>query len=387
MFASISFAASSATLDTVTRDERRDVTFRDRPSPFDRHPPNAGVRHNATNWKRSVNPFTRMVSTLGHSAGDIRVIKEDHSGRTVGNRIRRVRMTVTDLDLHRGFAGVGTAGMPAETMAAFLDGTERLPAVQAIRAAMRSSLLDREAPQTDIALLDAACGTGTETRLLAESLRGRRVIGLDHNQGLLDLAAARAAGTANDDHSNGAQAADGRTAVENSTIEWICADVRVTGLPDESVAAVRIERGLIYVSDGDFAVAEFARVLAPGGILVAYELDYGGLLLPIGGASPALLREVIAVMEASLPAPWAGRRLARWMTDAGLTDVTVTPMSIFAGPAVADRIVGDTVRTAVSEGRLHPDALDWLDSLVLEPPSLTAVTAAGFITTAVKAKR
>jgi hypothetical protein len=75
------------------------------------------------------------------------------------------------------------------------------------------------------------------------------------------------------------------------------------------------------------------------------------------------------------------------MADAGLTEVTVTPMNISAGPIVADRIVGDTVRTAVAEGRLSADALDWLDMLVLEPPSQPAVTVVGYITTAVKAER
>jgi ubiquinone/menaquinone biosynthesis C-methylase UbiE len=310
-------------------------------------------------------------------------------------------MTVTDLDLHRGFLGVGTSAMPAEVMAAFLDGTDRIPAVQAIRAVMRSSLLGRQAPPADIALLDAACGTGTETRGLAEALRGRRVIGLDHNQGLLEIAASRAAATATAGGPAGsglasdapatagdAPAVAGNVAepAEPATIEWVCADVRATGLPDESVAAARIERGLIYVADADAAVAEFARVLAPGGILVAYELDYGGLLLPIADAPPELIHDVNRVMEASLPAPWAGRRLARWMADAGLTELTVTPMNISTGPTVADRIVGDTVRTAVAEGRLRADALDWLDMLVLEPPSLPAATVVGYVTTAVKAK-
>lgn len=299
-------------------------------------------------------------------------------------------MTVTDLDLHRSFLGVGAAGMEAEAMAAFLDGADRVPAVQAIRAVMRTSLLEREAPRADIALLDAACGTGTETRLLAASLPGKLVIGLDHNQGLLDLAAARAATTADEPmngRSSGANTADGRTLIEQPAIEWICADVRATGLPDESVAAARIERGLIYVADADVAVAEFARVLAPGGMLVAYELDYGGLLLPAGNASPDLMREINVVMEESLPAPWAGRRLARWMTDAGLTDVTVNPMNIVAGPAAADRIVGDTIRTAVAEGRLRADAVDWLDTVALEPPALPAITVVGFIATAIKARR
>jgi ubiquinone/menaquinone biosynthesis C-methylase UbiE len=319
----------------------------------------------------------KRISALRHSADDIRAVTYDHLHALFVQTIRRVRMTVTDLDLHRGFAGVDTATIPAETMAAFLDGADKVPAVQAIRALMRSSLLDREAPRADIALLDAACGTGSETRVLAESLRGKLVIGLDHNKELLELAATRTAGTAT---------ADGQAA-EGSTIEWICADVRATGLPDESVAAARIERGLIYVGDADVAVAEFARVLAPGGVLVTYELDYGGLLLPIADASSELMRDVNAVMEASLPAPWAGRRCARWMSDAGLTEVTVTPMNITAGPIVADRIVGDTVRTAVAEGRLRDDALDWLDMLVLEPPSLPAITVVGFLTTAVKPGR
>lgn len=278
---------------------------------------------------------------------------------------------MTTIDLHREFRGDGSAGRSPEAMAAFLDGAERLPAVQTIRAAMRSALLDRDTPPADVALLDAACGTGTETRLLASQLPGQRVIGLDHNQMLLDIAIARAA-----------EAAAGQP-----TVEWICTDVRKTGLPDASVAAIRIERGLIYVADADVAVAEFARILAPCGVLVAYELDYGGIVLPVGEASPELMREVNAVMEASLPAPWAGRRLARWMADAELTDVTVTPMNISAGPAVANRIVGDTIRTAVAEGRLRAEALEWLDTIELEPPALPAITVVGFLTTAVKPKR
>lgn len=276
-------------------------------------------------------------------------------------------------DLHRSFQGAGQVSRAAEEMAAFLDGADRVPAVQAIRAAMRSVLLDREPPAADIALVDAACGTGTETRTLAAALPGRRVVGLDHNRALLDLARARALPAT---EVNG---------TPKPIIEWLCADVRDTGLPEASVAAVRIERGLIYLPDPRPAVAEFARILAPGGIFVGYELDYGGLLLPIGNAPPELMREINAVMEASLPSPWAGRRLARWAAGAGLAEITVTPMDIFAGPVVADRIVGDTVRTAVAEERLRAEALDWLDSIALEPQGLPAITVVGFVTAAVKA--
>lgn len=302
------------------------------------------------------------------------------------------------IDLHRSFRGDGPADEAVAAMVAFLDGADQVPAVLAIRAAMRRRLLDREVPPADFVLLDAACGTGTETRLLANMLPGRRVIGLDHNRGLLEFAAARERGMAAPESATAPATAEsvsnvsaealepdaGGVAVETLPIEWICADMRDTGLPDASVAAVRVERGLIYLENPEVAVAEFARVLAPGGVLVAYELDYGGLLLPIGTAPPGLIREVNAVMEDSLPTPWAGRRLARWMKGTGLTYVTVSPMSICAGPTVANRIVGDTVRTAVAQDRLRADALDWLDTCTLEPPELPAITVAGFLTTAVK---
>jgi ubiquinone/menaquinone biosynthesis C-methylase UbiE len=302
------------------------------------------------------------------------------------------------IDLHQSFRGDGSADEAVAAMAAFLDGADRVPAVRAIRAAMRRQLLDREVPPADFSLLDAACGAGTETRQLANMLPGRHVVGLDHNRGLLELAAARersmtiselapepaTAESASDRSLEVLELSTGRVAVDTLPVVWICADMRDAGLPDASVAAVRVERGLIYLENPEVAVAEFARVLVPGGVLVAYELDYGGLLLPIGTASPDLIREVNAVMEASLPTPWAGRRLARWMEGTGLTDVTVSPMSICAGPAVANRIVGDTVRTAVAQGRLRADALDWLDTCAFEPPGLPAITVAGFLTTAVK---
>ena len=293
--------------------------------------------------------------------------------------MRQVAERAKTTDLHREFRGDSSAAKSPEAMVAFLDGADRLAVVQGIRAAMREPLLDRDVPEAPIALLDAACGAGTETRHLAARLPGKLVVGIDHNQQLLDIARLRAAELA--------AGQDGDETAEPATIDWVCADIRKTGLPDESVAAARVERGLIYVADGEVAVAEFARVLAPGGVLVAYELDYGGLVLPAGDAPPPLMHQVLAVLEASLPAPWAGRRLARWMAGAGLTDLTVTPMNIWAGPAVADRIFGDTVRTAVAEGRLDPDALAWLDSLALEPPALPAYTVVGFLTTAVKPGR
>lgn len=269
-------------------------------------------------------------------------------------------------DLHREFLDAGAAarsGSAVEAMASFLDGVARLPSVQAIRSAMRVALLDREAPRAAVALLDAACGIGAETRLLAGSFSGRRVIGLDQSQDLLDVAASRT-----------------EPGIE---IEWRRADVRATGLDDASVAAVRVERGLIYLADAEVAVAEFARVLAPGGVVVAYELDYGGLVLPLGDASPALMREVNDVMEASLPGAWVGRRLPRWLADAGFTGVTATPMTIALTPATADRIVGDTIRGAVADGRLRDDALGWLDSLAHEPAALPSLTVVGFVTTGV----
>jgi SAM-dependent methyltransferase len=90
---------------------------------------------------------------------------------------------------------------------------------------------------------DVGCGTGILTRLLAE--RGFEVTGIDPNEDM--LAEARAAG---------------------GPVEYRPGEAAATGLDDASVALVTVAQAFHWF-DADAALAEFNRVLRPGGRVAA----------------------------------------------------------------------------------------------------------------------
>jgi SAM-dependent methyltransferase len=90
---------------------------------------------------------------------------------------------------------------------------------------------------------DVGCGTGILTRLLAE--RGLDVVGVDANEDM--LAEARAAGGA---------------------AEYRRGEAASTGLDDASVALVSVAQAFHWF-DADTALAEFFRILKPGGHVAA----------------------------------------------------------------------------------------------------------------------
>lgn len=95
--------------------------------------------------------------------------------------------------------------------------------------------------------LDAACGTGRYARLLAD--RGHQVIGVDSSPDML----ARA-----------------RTRVPAARFEQ--ADLAALPVPDDSVDLVTCGLALTHLPDLAPAIAEFARVLRPGGHLVIADI-------------------------------------------------------------------------------------------------------------------
>ncbi len=71
-------------------------------------------------------------------------------------------------------------------------------------------------------------------------------------------------------------------------------------LGDAEVDGVRTERVLMYVPDQQRAVSELARVVRPGGRVVAFELDYGATLvdLPDQGTARHVLDWLAAAQDA-----------------------------------------------------------------------------------------
>ena len=181
-------------------------------------------------------------------------------------------------DLHRGFHDPRHA--PADDLVRFLEEADRLPGFRAVRQAMREAI----DPRPGMRLLDAGCGVGLETARLASDHPDMHVTGVDRNAELLEIARRRA-----------------------PEVDWVEADLTDLDLAPE-FDAVRTERVLIHVPEVESVVDNLIGVLAPGGRLALFELDYGGTILA-PGADEAVADRVAETLYASLEQPQAGRRL------------------------------------------------------------------------------
>jgi ubiquinone/menaquinone biosynthesis C-methylase UbiE len=97
------------------------------------------------------------------------------------------------------------------------------------------------------AVADIACGTGSGSELLRTAGGAARVVGVD-----IDAEAVA--------YARAAHAPDG--------VEFACAPGERTGLPDASVEVVVSFETIEHVPSDRALLAEFARVLRPGGVLV-----------------------------------------------------------------------------------------------------------------------
>lgn len=107
-------------------------------------------------------------------------------------------------------------------------------------------------PPGERQVVDAGCGSGTKSLQLAR--RGYRVLGLDLSHSILEQARASARDTGLE-----------------STLEFKQADLTRIDLPSASVSRAICWGVLMHVPGIESAVAELARILEPGGILVISE--------------------------------------------------------------------------------------------------------------------
>jgi ubiquinone/menaquinone biosynthesis C-methylase UbiE len=110
------------------------------------------------------------------------------------------------------------------------------PAHDAVVAELRSAGSHR--------VLDVGCGTGILATRIGEDGSGARVVGCDLSMGMLRRAAARVRGA------------------------WVQGDALRLPLRDGALDAVVSTQALHFLPDRRAALAEFHRVLRPGGLLV-----------------------------------------------------------------------------------------------------------------------
>src|SRR4051794_5240033 len=113
-----------------------------------------------------------------------------------------------------------------------------------------ATVLDRLPLEGDERVLDAGCGSGRVTELLAARLPHGRVVALDGSPSMVE-------------------AAKERLASFGDRIEYVVADLGQPLPVDGLVHAVVSTATFHWVPDHDALFANLARVLAPGGRLVA----------------------------------------------------------------------------------------------------------------------
>ncbi|AWB89477.1 class I SAM-dependent methyltransferase [Salinibacterium hongtaonis] len=155
-----------------------------------------------------------------------------------------------------------------------------------------------------LSVLDIGCGPGTITVDLARRVAPGRVIGLDASAEVI----AKARTLADDEGVD--------------TVEFVVGDAYSTGFSDDSFDIVHAHQTLQHVADPVAVLREMRRVMKPGGVVAARDVDYAGTM--VYPTSPGLERwaELYQQVHRSNGGePDAGRRLKAWAREAGFATV------------------------------------------------------------------
>ncbi len=187
-------------------------------------------------------------------------------------------------------------------------------------------------------ILDVGCGLGDDSASMAK--RGATVVGVDSSASMVEAARAR--------HGQ----------VEGLSFE--VADGAALPFDGGSFDAGRIDRVLQHIADPAPVIREMARVLKPGGALVAYDNDWE--TLTVDHPDRALTRTILNAWCDRFPRGWIGRQMVPMFLDAGLVEVEASPRTlILRDLETADRLY---CFFATAEGALPPDdAARWSDAL------------------------
>jgi SAM-dependent methyltransferase len=234
---------------------------------------------------------------------------------------------------HRANAGAASA----ERLAGALDAQAANPGVCDLRTWAHAALAAAPGERA----VDVGSGTGSETGVLAAAVApGGEAVGVEPNAGLRAVA-------------------EQRVAEAGGSARFVEGDACALPFEDASVDILWCERVLQHLAEPDGAVAEFARVLRPGGRVALLDTDWATMILHPG--PPEVVDVLTARARAAAADPYAGRRLAGRLHAAGLTVTRTAGRSMVQEPtAVAWPVVRMVAEGAVRDGTLAEAARDAL---------------------------
>ncbi len=219
-----------------------------------------------------------------------------------------------------------------------MDATAKWQATLDLRAWERNrlGLVDGER------LLDVGCGTGDAAISLAADLGPTgELVGVDASATMIGVARQR-----------GVQAP--------CAVRFVVGDARYLDEADATFDAVRSERTLQWLVDPTIAVAEFERVLRPGGRLSLIDTDWSTLSLDVGDQAVAkIVREGVRIERNR--ASNVGRRLSALAVDAGFEVIatrTATQTWTRWNPDESPAPDGCFSMTSLAEGLVETGHLD-----------------------------
>ncbi len=157
--------------------------------------------------------------------------------------------------------------------------------------------------QAGLSLLDVGCGPGTITVEFADRLAPGRVVGLDAAAEVIDKA----------------------RAFERSNLEFVVGDAYALPFDDDTFDLAHAHQTLQHVADPVAVLRELRRVVKPGGVVAARDVDYAGVIwYPLLPGLAEWLDLYERVHRSNGGEPDAGRRLKAWAREAGFTEVVPT---------------------------------------------------------------
>ncbi len=199
---------------------------------------------------------------------------------------------------------------------------------------------------TGISVLEVGCGLGDDVfRMAARIGPNGIVVGVDASARMIEEAVGR---------------------IPTSTrVMFAQADARNLPFKDESFSRCRVDRTLQHIEGPRQAIHEMVRVLKPGGLLLAYDNDWG--TFAVNGSDEGYAKVIETLWEESFTNKWIGRYLKHYFLEAGLQNVEIEPsVSVLTDFELADRIYNlrQTVKRSVETGLLFPAAADqWVAEL------------------------
>lgn len=131
-------------------------------------------------------------------------------------------------------------------------------------------------------VLDAGCGIGGSSRLLAQTF-GCKVTGVDLTPSFIDVAEQLAKSTRTSD-----------------LVSFVCADILNTSFLNNSFDVIWCQHTLMNINEKSAAFAEFRRVLKVGGIVVLHEIIKGNgedIYLPVPWAATPDISLLISMKQ------------------------------------------------------------------------------------------